>query len=149
MNNNKLIKSLSLFVLTVFIAANALFFTSCSDKNNTESLLSVQSGTVTNVTELGQGANSFSFTVTDEQGKSSYFKIHTDCKTVGEALLELDLISGEQGDYGLYVKTVNGKTFDYDKDGKYWSFYVNGKYATSGVDLTKIDTNSTYSFKVE
>ena len=77
------------------------------------------------------------------------FEIHTDKKIVGEALLELNLIDGEQGDYGLYVKTVNGITVDFDKDGKYWAFYVGGEYAMSGVDSTEITAGSTYAFKVE
>ncbi len=51
--------------------------------------------------------------------------------------------------FGLYVKTVNGITVDYDTDGKYWVFYENGKYAVKGVDSTEIIPNVTYSFKVE
>ena len=61
----------------------------------------------------------------------------------------INLIAGEQGDYGLYVKTVNGITVDFDKDGKYWAFYVGGEYAMSGVDSTEITAGSTYAFKVE
>ena len=56
---------------------------------------------------------------------------------------------GEDGQYGLYVKTVNGITADYDVDGTYWAFYINGEYAMSGVDVTDIAAGSTYAFKVE
>ena len=48
-----------------------------------------------------------------------------------------------------YVKTVNGITADYDADGVYWAFYVNGEYAVSGVDSTPIAEGESYSFKVE
>ncbi|MBQ2923597.1 MAG: DUF4430 domain-containing protein, partial [Tyzzerella sp.] len=51
--------------------------------------------------------------------------------------------------YGLYVKTVNGTTLDYDKDGMYWSFYINGDYAMTGVDVTEIKAGEKYSFKAE
>ena len=68
---------------------------------------------------------------------------------VGEALQELNLIDGEEGEYGLFVKTVNGITADYDTDGVYWAFYVNGEYATSGVDVTQITEGDSYALKVE
>jgi hypothetical protein len=68
---------------------------------------------------------------------------------VGNALLKLELIAGEEAQYGLYVKTVNGITYDYDADGKYWAFYENGVYATAGVDTTPVTAGATYEFKAE
>ncbi|MBQ2119193.1 MAG: DUF4430 domain-containing protein, partial [Clostridia bacterium] len=47
--------------------------------------------------------------------------------------------------YGLYVKKVNGITADYDTDKAYWAFYLNGEYASTGVDSTDIDENVKYS----
>ena len=87
--------------------------------------------------------------VTDKDGNETQFEIHTDKETVGEALQELNLIDGEEGEYGLFVKTVNGITADYDTDGVYWAFYVNGEYATSGVDVTQITEGDSYALKVE
>ena len=85
----------------------------------------------------------------DKDGNETQFEIHTDKETVGEALAELGLIAGEESEYGLFVKSVNGITADYDKDGVYWAFYVNGEYASSGVDTTPIAEGESYSFKVE
>ena len=68
---------------------------------------------------------------------------------MGDALTELGLIDGEDSEYGLYVKTVDGITVDYDTDGKYWAFYVDGEYAQSGVDSTEVTAGSEYSFRVE
>ena len=98
---------------------------------------------------VGEGETKFLFTVVDKDGNESKFEVHTDKKTVGEALLDVELIAGEDGDYGLYVKTVNGITADYDVDGTYWAFYVNDAYASSGVDTTTIEEGANYSFKVE
>ena len=67
----------------------------------------------------------------DAEGKETVFEVKTDKTTVGEALVEEGLIVGEESEYGLYVKTVNGITVDYGTDGKYWAFYVNDEYATS------------------
>ena len=98
---------------------------------------------------LGEGQTVFTFIVTDADGNDTQFEIHTDKKTVGEALLDLGLIAGDDSKYGLYVKTVNGVTADYDTDQTYWAFYVNGEYAQSGVDSTDVVDGDTYSFKIE
>ncbi len=111
----------------------------------------VETGTDANtdVTVLGEGATTFNVTVTDKDGNETKFEIHTDKETVGAALLELELIAGEEGAYGLYIKQVNGITADYDVDKTYWAFYIDGEYAMSGADTTTITEGSTYSFKVE
>lgn len=102
----------------------------------------------TPVTVLGEGKRQFNFGVADKDGKETWFEIHTDEETVGAALQKLDLIAGEEGQFGLYVKTVNGITADYDKDKVYWAFYVNGEYGTSGVDTTEIREGDIYSFRI-
>ena len=99
--------------------------------------------------ELGEGSKELALTVTDKDGNETQFEIHTDKEMVGEALQELNLIDGEEGEYGLFVKTVNGITADYDADGVYWAFYVNGEYAASGVDVTQITEGDSYALKVE
>ena len=96
-------------------------------------------------TELGEGSKTFMFKV-DAEGYAVTFTIHTNETTVGAALLALDLIAGEDSQYGLYVKTVNGMLADYDVDKTYWSFYENGAYAMSGADTTNITEGYTYSF---
>jgi len=98
---------------------------------------------------LGEGQTKFAFVVVDKDGNETNFEIHTDKATVGEALLELELIAGETSEYGLYVKTVNGITADYDVDQTYWAFYVDDEYAMSGADTTAIEEGATYLFKVE
>lgn len=103
----------------------------------------------TEATVLGEGDTVFYVSVTDKEGAETDFEIRTDKETVGEALLDLGLIEGEEGDYGLYVKTVNGITADYDKDGVYWAFYINGELASTGVSSTAVTEGEQYSFKVE
>lgn len=117
----------------------------------TEAVVATEDTTeaATEVTALGEGAHAFMFTVVDGEGKETHFAINTDKETVGEALLELELIKGEPGAYGLYVKEVNGITADYDINQTYWAFYVDGEYAMSGVDTTTIEEGASYAFKVE
>ena len=136
---------LSLLLCIVLIAAMALTATGCSDKKV------VQNGTVTfqDGAVMGKGEKVFTLTVIDKEGTEISCEVHTDKKTVGEALLELQLIAGEDGAYGLYIKSVCGITADYNTDGTYWAFYIDGAYATSGVDTTDIAEGSVYTLKVE
>lgn len=98
---------------------------------------------------VGEGEANFLFTVIDPDGNEKVFEVHTDKATVGEALLEAGLVSGDDSEYGLYVKTVDGITLDYDTDKMYWAFYENGKYANTGVSSTEIKPGVSYTFKAE
>lgn len=155
MQNKRNKKRLSLILSMMLIVAMALNTTACGDnntknqgtENNSEVSSSWESETDTK-TVLGEGNTIFTFTVVDGEGNETVFEIHTNKTTVGDALLELELIAGEVSTYGLFVKTVNGITADYDTDGTYWGFYVNDEYATSGVDTTTITEGDSYSFKI-
>lgn len=98
---------------------------------------------------LGEGATSFTLEIVDLDGNSVSATINTDESKVGDALQTLGIIDGEVGSYGLYIKSVNGITADYDKDGTYWAFYINGEYAMTGADMTKVEAGATYTFAVE
>lgn len=91
----------------------------------------------------------FVFEVTGADGVTNSQIISTDCTTVGEALLSYGMIEGEEGEYGLYIKTVLGETHDYDDDGMYWAFYIDGEYASSGVDTTEIVPGTVYALRAE
>ena len=142
-------QSLSSVLLLVLIAAMALLAVGCGDNTPQGNETPKTSAVSSDKTVLGEGAKVFDFTVSDFDGKETAFEIHTDKETVGEALIELGLIDGDEGEFGLYVKSVNGISADYDKDGKYWAFYIDGEYAMTGVELTPIEDGKTYSFKVE
>ena len=98
---------------------------------------------------IGQGAVAFTVEVQGADGKTVTFTVNTDEETVGAALLKLGVIAGDDSEYGLYVKTVNGETADYDADGTYWGLYINGEYAMTGVDATTLEAGATYAFRVE
>lgn len=102
-----------------------------------------QDAVYTEDTTLGEGAK----TVTVELEVEDHlitFTVKTDEEILGDALLAVDLIAGEEGPYGLYVKVVNGMTADYDKDGHYWSLLIDGDYAMTGVDSTEITEGTVY-----
>jgi hypothetical protein len=131
-------------VCVLAIAAIAVCTCGCEKRSTT---LDVDTSGVT-VTEIGEGKTTFDFEVIDLEQKVTKFKVKTDKTIVGEALVENGLIEGDEGDFGLYVKKVNGIVADYDVDKTYWSFFINGEMAMTGVDGTEIEEGAVYSFKV-
>ena len=144
MNKMKLKTFVLRLVCVLAIAAIAVCTCGCEKKST--SLDVDTSGAA--VTEIGEGATTFDFEVIDIKEKVTKFKVSTDKKIVGEALLDVGLIEGDEGPYGLYVKKVNGIVADYDVDKTYWSFFINGEMAMTGVDGTEIEDGTVYSFKV-
>jgi hypothetical protein len=142
MNKHSMKKMLRSFVCMVLIAAMALACMGCAKKEEPKTESPAASS---GVQELGEGAKTFAFYMQDLDGTKQEFLIHTDADTVGAALVELELIEGEPGPYGMYVKKVCGITAVYEEDGTYWAFYENGEYGMTGVDQTNIDESVTYS----
>ena len=105
-----------------------------------------KNATYTSDTEFGSGAKTVVVEVKVEE-QTVRFTIKTDKNTVGEALLEHGLISGDEGQFGLYVKVVNGIRADYDLDKRYWAFYIDGEYAMKGIELTEITQGAKYQLE--
>ncbi len=161
MKKTNIAKILSVILALVLIAVTALVLTGCgvdkttSPTDNTETQLHRHTPENAEVTEpggvivLGDGEKILFFKVTDADGTTTLFKILTDEETVGDALIKERLISGDEGDYGMYVKVVNGKRLDYDTDKMYWAFYVDDEYGMTGVELTDIESGVIYEFRAE
>ena len=146
MKMNSMKKLLSFIGCIVLTAAMALCMIGCNDTNQDR----VTEPTVfSDGQSLGQGAQTFTLVVEELDGSKITAQISTDKATVGEALLELGIIKGENGEYGMFIKAVNGSPYDYNKDGAYWCLYIDGQYALSGVDQTQIIPGTTYTLKAE
>jgi len=122
---------LALVGCLVLAAALALSFAGCAGK------------------EPAAEGKSFQVVVTDLDGKQTTFDYTSDKAMLGDALVAEGLVEGEIGEYGLYITSVNGISLDWEKDGKYWAFYIDGQYASTGVDSTEITEGAVYSFKPE
>ena len=92
---------------------------------------------------------SFTLVIVDDQGNETTQTIETTRTKVGDALLDEGLIEGEETEYGMFISKVNGIYADYNETGTYWSFYIDGEYAMTGVDQTDIVDGATYMLKVE
>ena len=158
MRNTRNQKFLSLILLLVLIAALALTTVGCDDKTRDdgnvtttgdETTASTTVATTTDPSVRGEGETEFVFKVVTKSGEEKTFTVRTDKTIVGEALQEVGLIEGDEGQFGLYVKVVDGERVEYETDGKYWAFYVDGAYAPKGVDSTEIEAGKVYSFVAE
>lgn len=97
--------------------------------------------------QTSEGEKSFTVTVVHADGSSKDFSYKTTELYVGAVLQAEGLIQGEEGQYGLYIKVVDGESAVYEENGAYWGFYVNGEYASQGIDLTPIEDGATYTLE--
>ncbi len=123
-----------------------LCLVSCGNKVDATGLW--ENATYLKDTKLGRGETTIEVEVKVEE-QSVTFTINTDKKTIGDALLEHNIIAGEDGQYGLYVKTVNGMTITADSGNYYWAFYKDGEYLMTGVESTEISDGEHYEIVYE
>lgn len=130
-------KKIICLILSVVLVCT---LTSCTSLDKTNPW---DSASYTENTELGNGSMTI-FVKLVVKDNSVDFTINTDKSTLGDALLENELISGEKGPYGMYVKFVNGIEADYDKTKSYWAFTKDGDSLMTGVDGEKISSGNKY-----
>ena len=130
-----------IIICLMCLAVMCVALGSCNSKTENNNLW--ESAIYTDDAELGNGNTTIKVKLTVED-KSITFTVNTDKETLGEALVEHKLISGEKGAYGMYVKKVNGIEADYDKTKTYWGFGKNGESMLTGVDAEKISDGNNY-----
>ena len=104
-------KNLKKIVAVILVLVMTMAMAACAAPEEIE-LITVENGA-----SVGEGAKEFTLEVVDVDAEPVVITVKTDEETVGGALAALGLIAGEESTYGLYIKTVNGITYDYDKDG--------------------------------
>jgi hypothetical protein len=134
-------QTIKITLSAVCLLALALSLVSCF--NTVDKVGAWESAIYRKDVELGEGSKTVAVEVKAEDS-SITITLHTDAKTLGQALQEQELLEGENGDYGLYVKKVNGILADYDVDKTYWGLYKNGEYLMTGVDTTEIADGEHY-----
>ena len=127
-------------ISVILVVALSICLFACQSKEKVDLWANAQ---YTEDTVLGSGATTLYVDVATNE-KTVTFTIKTDKETVGEALIENNLVSGEKGAYGLYVKFVNGIEADYDKNQSYWAFTKGGESLMTGVDGEKIEADAHY-----
>ncbi len=95
---------------------------------------------------LGEGKTTIQVDIIAGE-KSITATINTDAITLEEALKSADLVEGEESEYGLFIKKVNGIEADFDKDQTYWAVSKDGEYMNSGVSTITIKSGEHYELK--
>jgi len=87
-----------------------------------------------------EGNKSITIEVIGKEADSIVYELHTDVEYLRQAMDEADglTFSGEESEFGLMIDSVNGETADFNADGAYWSFYVNGEYCNYGIDTQPV-----------
>ncbi len=135
--NSKLFTALALSAMVV-----SLIFTSgCAQKVNAEGLW--ENAAYTQNETFGEGKTTIEVEVKAEE-QSVTFTVNTDKENLADALLEHKLVEGDDSEYGLYIKKVNGILADYDVNKSYWGLYKNGEMLNTGASDTKISDGEHY-----
>ena len=108
-----------------------------------------------NLTPASAGQKNITINVTNSQGDTSSYKLSTNAGFLKQAMDELSekdsdfSYSGMTSSYGLMIETINGERAVYDKDGAYWSLYVNDEYGEYGADSQPVTDGDKYTWKYE
>ncbi len=131
MRITKKLSFLQYSLLALLIAAVAVFFSACGkgEEKTDEST----GDTITITVE-----------VKDPDGKSTEHEVSTTATNLADAITGAGIASGDEGEYGLYITTVDGITADYNTDGAYWALYKNGEYLMTGASDTPIADGEHY-----
>lgn len=82
-------------------------------------------------------------TVTHKDGSTKDFTYETTEEMLGAVLEQEGLIAGEDSQYGLFVKTVDGYTVN-EGNQEWWNLTVDGESAMTGIDSTPIEEGKSY-----
>lgn len=101
--------------------------------------------------DTAEGAKIVMIEVVDDEGASTEYEVHTDAEYLLQAMEEAEGLTfdGEEGEYGFSVYTVNDVTADFNTDGAYWSFYVNGEYCNYGVSEQPVNDGDEFTIQYE
>lgn len=92
-----------------------------------------------------EGAKTINVTVVHGDESQKDFTYNTDAETLREALEPEGLIAGDESEFGLFVKTVDGETAD-DSLQQWWCVTKGGEMTETGVDGIMIADGDNYEF---
>ena len=91
------------------------------------------------------GAKAYTFTVIDAEGAKKTYELTTDEEMLGTALMNEGLLEGEESQYGLFVKAVDGIVAD-EANQEWWCLTKGGESVMTGVDATPVEDGAAYEF---
>jgi len=156
---NKVLRILSVFLAFIIVAAMTMAMASCGTTSGTEAGKQTEAAAVDTegaavpdtgsaVTAAPSDEAAVSKTITvdvvDNNGETTTFTLETKTDFLEDALVEAELVEGEETDFGLYITTVNGLKADYNADGSWWAIYQDGEMLMVGAGDTVISDGDHY-----
>ena len=92
-----------------------------------------------------EGSKTVTVDVTHKDGTTNIFELHTDAEYLGDAMKEEEILDGIDGEFGLYVLTVDGETVD-ESNQEWWGYTKSGEMVNYGVDTCPIENGDHYEF---
>ena len=127
------------FLALLLVLLLAFSLAACSKDDDSD----VNTTVYTEDSEVGQGEKTYYLRIVAEDMDIT-LTVHTNETKLGKSLRQIDIVAGEESEYGLYIQTVNGVRADYDKDKAYWAIKVDGEMSMVGVDDVDIEEGKTY-----
>lgn len=95
------------------------------------------------------GAKTVVIKVVSSEGSEKIYEVKTDAEYLQQVMDEADGLtySGQDGDYGMMIDTVNGEKASFEENGAYWGFYVNEEYCNYGIAEQPVSDGD--EFKIE
>lgn len=91
------------------------------------------------------GSKTLGILIVHSDCEQKMLSVQTDAETLRDALEPEGIIAGDEGEYGLFVKTVDGETAD-DSRQQWWCITKGGEQLMTGVDETLIADGEQYEF---
>ena len=95
--------------------------------------------------ETVEGGKSIIVDVTHKDGTTNTYEITTDAEFLRGAMEQEGLIAGTDGEYGMYVMTVDGETVD-EANQEWWGYTKAGEQVNYGVDSCPFTDGEHYEF---
>ena len=133
MKASKRTKVISILLAVLLVCG---IFAGCAGANNSQQPSNGSSA-------VAAAVKNITVTVVHGDGTSKDFPIAAAGETLREALEQENLVEGEDGQYGLFIKTVDGETVD-GANQEWWCLTKDGEMPNTGVDGVKIADGDVY-----
>lgn len=90
-----------------------------------------------------EGAKEITVTVVHADESSKDFIYRTDAEYLGEVITQENLVTGEDGPYGMYITEADGETAD-DSKQQWWCLTKGGEQVNTSADQTPIADGDTF-----
>lgn len=99
--------------------------------------------------QLHEGEKRVTVEIISERDNLNFKKTYiTSAATLGDLLVEKELVTVENSAYGRYITAAKGFSQD-ATTGHYWMTKENGEYCQNGIDTTPLADGNTYTLVLE